>query len=46
MLSSSVGLRYPIPLGWQPPQAGTYTVRVVDDHGNSASRALRVSLVE
>lgn len=33
-------------LGWQPPQAGTYTVRVVDDHGRSDSRALTVGLVE
>ena len=33
-------------LGWQPPQAGTYRVRVVDDHGRSDSRALTVGLVE
>lgn len=33
-------------LGWRPPQAGDYTVRVVDDHGRSDSRALKVGLVE
>lgn len=33
-------------LGWQPPQAGTYRVRVVDDHGRSDSRAVAVGLVE
>jgi penicillin-binding protein 1C len=34
------------PLGWQPPQAGSYRVRVVDDHGRSDARTLTVSLVE
>jgi penicillin-binding protein 1C len=34
------------PLSWQPPQSGTYRVRVVDDHGGSDSRTLRVGLVE
>ena len=34
------------PLGWEPPQAGSYMVRVVDDHGRSDSRTLQVSLVE
>lgn len=33
-------------LGWQPPQAGSYEVRVVDDHGRASSRSLRVGLVE
>jgi penicillin-binding protein 1C len=33
-------------LSWQAPQAGNYTVRVVDDHGRSDSRSLKVSLVE
>lgn len=31
---------------WQPPAAGNYTVRVVDDHGRSDQRPLGVSLVE
>lgn len=34
------------PLGWQPPQAGTYQVRVVDDHGRADARTLTVGLVE
>jgi penicillin-binding protein 1C len=33
-------------LGWQPPHAGTYRVRVVDDHGRSDARALEVGLVK
>lgn len=33
-------------LGWQPPQAGTYRLRVVDDHGRSDARTLKVGLVE
>ena len=34
------------PLGWIPLRAGTYHVRVVDDHGRADSRTLRVSLVQ
>ena len=34
------------PLFWKPALAGEYTLRVVDDHGHSDSRALRVALVE
>lgn len=34
------------PLGWAPPRAGTYQVRVVDDHGRSDARTLAVGLVE
>jgi penicillin-binding protein 1C len=34
------------PLGWTPPRAGTYQVRVVDDHGRSDTRTLAVGLVE
>lgn len=33
-------------LYWQPPTAGSYTVRVVDEHGRSDQRPLGVSLVE
>lgn len=33
-------------LFWQPPAAGSYNVRVVDDHGRSDQRPLGVSLVE
>ena len=33
-------------LFWQPPAAGQYNVRVVDDHGRSDQRPLGVSLVE
>ena len=33
-------------LFWQPPAAGKYNVRVVDDHGRSDQRPLGVSLVE
>jgi penicillin-binding protein 1C len=33
-------------LFWQPSAAGPYTVRVVDDHGRSDSRALQVAAVE
>lgn len=33
-------------LGWRPPHAGTYQVHVVDDHGRSDTRTLRVNLVE
>lgn len=31
---------------WRPVKAGTYQVRVVDDHGRSDSRTLRVGLVQ
>ena len=34
------------PLFWKPALAGEYTLRVVDDHGHSDSRPLRVALVE
>ena len=34
------------PLFWKPALAGDYTLRVVDDHGHSDSRPLRVALVE
>ncbi|NKJ23674.1 penicillin-binding protein 1C [Dyella sp. SG609] len=34
------------PLFWQPPAAGNYDVRVVDDRGMSDTRPLGVSLVE
>jgi penicillin-binding protein 1C len=33
-------------LFWQPPGAGQYNVRVVDDHGRSDQRPLGVSLLE
>lgn len=33
-------------LDWAPPRAGTWQVRVVDDHGRADSRTLRVSLVQ
>jgi len=33
-------------LFWQPQTAGSYSVRVVDDHGRSDQRPLAVSLVE
>lgn len=33
-------------LYWRPPTAGSYTVRVVDEHGRSDQRALGVSLVQ
>ncbi len=33
-------------LFWQPRSAGSYRVRVVDDHGRSDTRALEVSLVQ
>jgi len=33
-------------LFWQPPAAGKYNVRVVDDHGRGDQRPLGVSLVE
>ena len=33
-------------LTWQPEHAGTYHVRVVDDHGRSDARALEVSVVQ
>ncbi len=33
-------------LYWQPPTAGNYTVRVVDDHGRSDQRPLGVSLLD
>ena len=31
---------------WQPPTAGEYNVRVVDDHGRNDQRRLQVQLVE
>ncbi len=34
------------PLFWQPPNAGNYEVRVVDDRGRSDDRPLGVTLVE
>ncbi|MEP6938477.1 MAG: penicillin-binding protein 1C [Rudaea sp.] len=34
------------PLFWKPALAGEYILRVVDDHGHSDSRPLRVALVE
>ena len=33
-------------LFWQPPTAGDYNVRVVDDHGRNDQRRLQVQLVE
>jgi hypothetical protein len=33
-------------LFWQSSAAGPHTVRVVDDHGRSDSRALQVAAVE
>ena len=33
-------------LYWQPPTAGSYTVRVVDDHGRSDQRPLGISLLD
>ncbi len=33
-------------LYWQSPTAGSYAVRVVDEHGRSDQRPLGVSLVE
>ena len=30
---------------WQPPRPGRYTLRVVDDHGRSAEREVRVNVV-
>jgi penicillin-binding protein 1C len=35
-----------VPLYWQPPAAGDYRVRIVDDHGRSDERPLDVRLVE
>jgi penicillin-binding protein 1C len=32
-------------LYWQPPNAGDYRVRVVDDHGRSDERPLELTLV-
>jgi len=34
------------PLLWQPSGAGQFTLRAVDDHGRSDSRALRVDIVQ
>jgi penicillin-binding protein 1C len=34
------------PLMWQPTLAGTFTLRAVDDHGRSDSRALRIDIVQ
>jgi penicillin-binding protein 1C len=34
------------PLMWQPTLAGNFTLRAVDDHGRSDSRALRVDVVQ
>ncbi|MGD0143037.1 MAG: penicillin-binding protein 1C [Rhizomicrobium sp.] len=34
------------PLFWQPPTAGTYRVRAVDDRGRSDERPLDVTLIE
>ena len=31
---------------WRPAGAGSYTVRVTDDHGNSDERPLGVALVQ
>ena len=33
-------------LTWQPAQAGTYQLRVVDDHGRSDARGLEVGVVQ
>ncbi|HEX3944831.1 MAG TPA: penicillin-binding protein 1C [Rhizomicrobium sp.] len=33
-------------LSWQPPAAGTYRVRVVDDHGRSDERPLALTLLD
>ena len=33
-------------LFWQPPAAGSYRVRAVDDHGRSDERPLDVTLIE
>ena len=34
------------PLMWQPTIAGNFTLRAVDDHGRSDSRALRIDIVQ
>lgn len=33
-------------LEWRPPQAGTYQVRAVDDHGRGDARTLKVGVVQ
>jgi hypothetical protein len=31
-----------VPLAWPPPRGGDFTLSVVDEHGASASRVMRV----
>jgi hypothetical protein len=31
-----------VPLAWLPPRGGDFTLSVVDEHGASASRVMRV----
>jgi penicillin-binding protein 1C len=33
-------------LPWNPPEAGKYLIRVVDDHGSSDSRQIEIELTE
>jgi penicillin-binding protein 1C len=35
-----------VPLAWKPAHAGEFVLNVVDDHGASASRTIRVAMVQ